>query len=216
MRDCESYETLISAWQDQELDRGGQVEMLDHLVRCAGCRDFYLAARGLSGLVAVLGASAVPAAPGTLERPSPKIWRRIRQAARSRKPLGGRVLAALGSPFRRPVWAAAAAAVFLAVLFVAVFTLAPSPAGGPLLSAPATAMAEIRIGGNPGGMDDRRFVEVARLVLGADRRYRTAFYEIMKQVVQDTDRDRPSPDLVPPRGEGSGRGEVPETVRGPS
>jgi hypothetical protein len=65
-------------------------------------------------------------------------------------------------------------------------------------------------------MDDRRFVEVTRMVLGADRRYRTAFYEIMKQVVQDTEDNQPSADVYPPRGETLEGAEVPDSRRGPS
>jgi hypothetical protein len=197
MKDCEHYETLISAWQDGELDRPGQVEMLDHLVRCAGCRDFYLGARGLTGLVAAVGGAEVG------ERPSPEVWRRIQRAAGSRESSSKRG----AKPWWRlpaPVWAGAAAALVALLVILAI------PRGG------RPAAADIRLGGNPGGMDDLRFVEVTRMVLGADRRYRTAFYEIMKQVVRDTEENQPSRDILPPRGEVREGVEIPDSRHGPS
>ncbi|HMC82344.1 MAG TPA: zf-HC2 domain-containing protein, partial [Candidatus Polarisedimenticolia bacterium] len=79
MRDCEQHEIRISAWMDEELDREGQEAMLDHLVRCPGCRDFYLGARGLAGLAAAIRTQARAPAP------SPEVWRLIERSARSSK-----------------------------------------------------------------------------------------------------------------------------------
>jgi len=203
MRDCEHCEVLVSAWHDSELDREGQVEMLDHLVRCPDCRDFYLAARGLADLVATVRE------PVAAEEPSPEIWRRIERSAQAREPVAGR---------RRPwmlrfpgrAWAAAAAVALLLLFGPAlVRDRIPSPF-------PAPSGAEIRIGENPGGMDDARFVEVTRAVLGADRRYREAFYEVMKQVVQDTQGGEPTMDQLPPPPEGQESPESPESILGPS
>jgi hypothetical protein len=205
MRDCEHYEILVSAWQDGELDRSGQVEMLDHLVRCAGCREFYLGSRGLAGLVAAVRPSTAG------ERASPEVWSRIEESARARK--AGRTRRAGGwwRILPLPAWAAAGAAA--AALFV---ILGTPPGELPSPADPRTAVTEIRLGGNPGGMDEARFLEVTKMVLGADRKYRSAFYEIMKQVVEDTQGSAPSMDPLPQRGESRFRVEPPETVRGPS
>jgi len=207
MKNCDHCEILVSAWHDGELDRPGQVEMLDHLVRCAGCRDFYLAARGLAGLVAAVRS------PAAAERPSPEIWRRIERSAvpgeAAPKPRGAGPRA---WRFPVPAWAAAAAAA--AVLLV-IF-------GPPLVrnrispAAPAPTGGEIRLGGNPAGMDDARFVELTKTVLGADRKYREAFYEVMKQVVRDTQGSQPAMDGFVLPAEGRENGEPPEALRGPS
>jgi hypothetical protein len=203
---CEHCEILVSAWHDGELDRGGQVEMLDHLVRCAGCRDFYFAARGLAGLVIAVRA------PATAEEPSPEVWRRIEQSTTSREPVPARGGA---RPWMRrfPVraWAAAAAAAVLLIIFGPPLVRDRTPT-----DSRTTAGAEIRLGGNPAGMDDARFIELARTVLGADRKYREAFYEVMKQVVRDTQGSEPSMDGLLPPGEGRESAEPPENVRGPS
>lgn len=200
-RDCEHCEMLVSAWHDGELDRGGQVEMIDHLVRCAGCRDFYRDARGLDGLAAALRE------PATVEQPAPEIWRRIDRASRSRWP--ARMRGGAFAWVRRvpvPAWAAAAvAAVALVVL--------GSPLGPGRV--PATSVAggaAIRLGENPGGMDDERFVALTTSVLGADRKYREAFYQVMKQVVEDTgDREATREVFRPPGEERGSAGE-----RGPA
>jgi putative zinc finger protein len=203
MKDCEHYETLISAWHDSELDRSGQVEMLDHLMRCPGCRNFYLDARGLAGLVAAVGN------PNAGEVPSPGVWRRIERSSRSRGP--GRLLVA--GPKRRfwaPAWGVAAAAAVLLILFNSPWGKGPIPLRSP------TSRTEIRLGGNPGGMNDEQFVELTKRVLGADKKYRTAFYEIMRQVVEDTQESVPSSDLLLRQGEGRQVPEAPENVGGPS
>jgi hypothetical protein len=83
---------------------------------------------------------------------------------------------------------------------------------GPTTGAPA----EIHLGANPAGMDDAHFVELTREVLGADRRYRTAFYEVMKQVVQDSGEREGSPDVLPPSVDGRRTSEPPETRGGRS
>lgn len=203
MKGCEHCEVLVSAWHDSELDRQGQVEMLDHLVRCPGCRDFYVAARGLADLVAAVRE------PAAAEEPSPEVWKRIERSAIPRKPArrGGRPWM-LRLPGR--AWAAAAAAALLILFGPALVkdripSLSPVPAG-----------EEIGIGENPGGMDDARFVELTKAVLGADRRYREAFYEVMKQVVHDTQGGEPDMDPLLPPGEERRSPESPESVLGPS
>jgi hypothetical protein len=65
-------------------------------------------------------------------------------------------------------------------------------------------------------MDDARFVELTKTVLGADKKYRTAFYEIMKQVVEDTQGNEPPSDLLLRQQDRREGDEVPESTGGPS
>jgi hypothetical protein len=65
-------------------------------------------------------------------------------------------------------------------------------------------------------MDDARFVELTKQVLGADRKYRTAFYQIMRQVVEDTEGNEPSGDRLPRQQESRREAEAPESMGGPS
>ncbi len=99
MKNCETYESLVSAWLDDELDRPGQVEFLDHLVRCASCREFYLDARALDGLV---GAVRTPA---EATQPLPDVWQRIERETRTDRSRSARR--------RIPAWALQAAAVLV-------------------------------------------------------------------------------------------------------
>jgi hypothetical protein len=204
MRDCEHFEILISAWHDSELDRGGQEEMLDHLVRCPGCRDFYLGARGLAGLVAVVRN------PSAAEAPSPEVWKRIERSARSPKP-GRRLMAGPWKGwFPAPAWGAAAAVAALVVIFSSTLGKGRVP------SDTRMSQMEVRLGEDPDGMNDEQFFELTKRVLGADRKYRTAFYEIMKQVAEDTQGNERSSDLLFRQREKTEGAETPETVHGPS
>jgi hypothetical protein len=75
---------------------------------------------------------------------------------------------------------------------------------------------EVRLGEDPDGMNDEQFFELTKRVLGADRKYRTAFYEIMKQVAEDTQGNERSSDLLFRQREKTEGAETPETVHGPS
>jgi len=164
MNNCEHYEMLVSTWLDGQLDRSEQVECFDHVVRCESCRGFYVDARALDGLVASVRT------PAEAEEPSRELWKRIEWAtARERR-----------KPSRRglPLWALQAAAV----LVLAVGLSAIVWNGG---IAPAPEQAEVLLGQDT-DMTETRFVELTREVLGADRRYHSAMYEIMEQVVRDT------------------------------
>jgi predicted anti-sigma-YlaC factor YlaD len=164
MSSCEHHETLVSAWLDGQLERNEQVECLDHLVRCGACRGFYLEARALDGLVAALRTPAGAAAP------SPEIWKRIEWAARrktTQRPARRRV----------PGWALQAAAVLVVAVGLSVLLWNNRVA-------PAPAQAEVLLG--QGTMSEERFVELTREVLQADRRYHSAMFQIMEQVVHDT------------------------------
>jgi hypothetical protein len=165
MKNCEHIETLVSTWLDDQLDRQGQVECLDHVVRCASCRDFYVQARSLDGLVAAVRT------PEGAERPSPDVWKRIEWVARKERK----------QPARRriPAWALQAAA--LVVVAVGLSVLVWNGVG----VAPPPEQAEILLGSNA-EMTEDRFVELTREVLQAEPRYHSAMFRVMEQVVRDT------------------------------
>ena len=204
MRDCEHYETLLSTWHDGELDHGGQIEMLDHLVGCSGCREFYLDVRGLAGVVAMVRT------PAAAETPSPEVWRHIERSTRSESSSRPSFAGSWKRWFPTPAWGVAAAAAVFLVVFSSTVGRRMSPLQ------PRTSLTEIRLGANPDGMDDARFVELTKTVLGADKKYRTAFYEIMKQVVEDTQGNEPPSDLLLRQQDRREGDEVPESTGGPS
>jgi predicted anti-sigma-YlaC factor YlaD len=165
MKNCEDFEILVSTWLDGPLDRSDQMKCLDHLVRCEGCRTFYVDARALDGLVSAVRTPADAASP------SPEMWKRIDWMTRAGEK---RV-----SVRRVPAWALrAAAGVVVAVgLTVAMWI------GDPF--APPPEQAEILLG-QGAEMTDTRFVELTREVLESEPRYRSAMFQIMEQVVRDT------------------------------
>ncbi len=174
MKNCESYESLVSVWLDDELDRPGQVECLDHLMRCASCRGFYLDARALDGLV------------GAIRRPTEAtepshVWKRIERATRKDR----------ARPARRriPAWALQAAAVIVVGVGLSFMVWS-----GRMLEAPLPDQAEVVLGENSGQMTDTRFVELTMEVLRAERHYHSAMLEVMGQVVRDTAETREASD----------------------
>jgi hypothetical protein len=189
MNTCEHFEILVSTWLDSQLDRRGQVECLDHLARCAACRDFYIEARSLDGLVAAVRT------PADAETPSPDVWKRIEWVARKDRK----------QPARRriPAWALQAAAVV--VVAVGLSVLVWNGVG----VAPAPAQAEILLSSDT-DMTETRFVELTREVLQADRRYHAAMFLIMEQVVRDT--ASPGETLVEEAVQRSDEGEVGENA----
>ena len=164
MNSCEHYETLVSAWLDDQLDRSGEIECLDHLVRCSACREFYVDARALDGLVAAIR-DPVPS-----EAPSPEVRRRIEWIVRRevRRPAAPRI----------PVWARNAAAAVVLGLGLAL----AGWYGGP---GPATQPVELVLG-QGGDMTEARFVELTKEVLRAEPRFRSAMQGILQQVARDT------------------------------
>jgi hypothetical protein len=202
MSDCERYEILVSSWLDAQLERADQIEMLDHLVRCARCREFYLSGRALSGLLAAAGSEALA------EQPSPHVWERIERSSEERasERRGGWAWARARQFQMGALTAAAAVLVVLGVLVTRPerpASVAPEPAG-------------IRLGEDAGRMSDARFVELTAEVLRADRRYREAFYEVMRQVERDTSDDESSVDLHRPAEDVREERPAPETTRGRS
>ena len=55
-----------------------------------------------------------------------------------------------------------------------------------LPGAPTPEQAEVLISEDVGHMTDGRFVELTKEVLRADRRYHSALFQIMEQVIRDT------------------------------
>ncbi len=170
MKNCEHFESQSSAWLDAQLDRPDQVECLDHLVRCASCREFYVDARALDGLLSAIRT------PADATKPSPEVWKRIEWTTRSDR--------ARSSRRRIPAWAMQAAAVLVLAIGLA-FTVW----NGGVLDAPMPDQAEITLG-ESSDMTDSRFVELTREVLRADRQYHSEMYRIMEQVVADTETTR--------------------------
>jgi predicted anti-sigma-YlaC factor YlaD len=165
MSDCERHEILVSTWLDGQLEREGQIECLDHLVRCAACRSFYADARALDGLVELVRPTAA------LERPSPELWARIATAASTTG--AGSVRRA-----RVPAWALRTAAGVVVVLGLGLALwnggFAPPPRG-----------VDVVLGGS-NQMTDARFVELTKEVLESDSRYRLAMYRVLDQVARST------------------------------
>ncbi len=175
MKTCEPIEQHISTWLDDELDRPGQMELLDHGVRCASCREFYQEARALDGLLASVRT------PRTAEAPSRKVWDRIERSASGRSALSG-----------LPAWAwRAAAAVVVAAGLGFLFWL-----GGPPQPAEEPIDAEVHLGG--GEMSEERFIQLTREVLSAEPRYHAAMQQVMDQVLQDTEVREASAEPVVP------------------
>jgi predicted anti-sigma-YlaC factor YlaD len=164
MKNCEHFETQLSTWVDDRLERREQIECLDHVVRCDSCREFYLDARALDGLVAQVRT------PVGAEDPSPEVWQRIQWVTRKQRQRSARS--------RIPLWALQAAAVVVVAVGLSVVVWN----GG---SAPAPDQAEIMLSSNP-DMTETRFIELTKEVMQADRRYHSAMYRIMEQVVRDT------------------------------
>jgi predicted anti-sigma-YlaC factor YlaD len=191
MNSHEDYEILVSSWIDGQLERPRQVEMLDHLARCESCRQFYLEARGLEGLMASVRE------PRAAEPPSPQVWDRIEFASRRRR-------ARVPSWRRRvPAWAMQAAAVLVVAVGLGVVFW-----GGRANLAPRPADAEIVLGEATGQMTETRFVDLTKEVLRADRRYHAAMHEVMEHVLRDTTVREASGEVTPARLERIDTGET--------
>ena len=169
MNTCEQHEILVSTWLDGQLEREGQIECLDHLVRCAACRAFYADARALDGLVALVRPAAAH------EPPSPELWARIASAASAP---GERAREHAAKRARVPAWALQAAAGVVVVLGIGLALWN----GG---FAPRTPGEEVLLGANT-QMTDARFVELTKEVLESDSRYRLAMYRVLEQVSRTT------------------------------
>lgn len=160
---CERYEILASTSMDEALDRDEQQELLDHVVRCESCREFFVDARALEGLSVMTGARAAT------EEPSPEIWAQIesRAADGDQRRTGG-----------MPAWAWRAAA---ALLLGAALAFVPWPAA-PTNDLNARQM-DVVLEGDRGDMTEGRFLQLTGEILRADRRFHFAMQEVMEKVI---------------------------------
>lgn len=168
MSDCNDHEVNLSSWLDGQLDRPGQVETLDHLVRCAACREFYRDARALDGMLASVREPADTVSPG------PEVRRRIEQAVRP----------------RRTGWGTTEFLRVAAVLVISV-GLGWFFWGG-LNGVTPSSEIDVQLGERAGRMSEQRFFELTTEVLQAEPRYHTVMYEVMEQVLRDTADDEAS------------------------
>lgn len=166
MKRCKEYEVELSALIDGESDPATAVELLDHVIQCASCSEFYRELRSFQSLVDDL--SPEPA-PEQAEAPARR-ERRFRW---------------LGAT---PRWAWGAAAVLIvAVGAIGLWISGPfEPSSGPPLE-PLGRERIITLDRDKGSMNEQRFVELATELLQADRRYQQEMYQILTQVGQTTE-----------------------------
>lgn len=185
---CEHHETQVSAWLDGELERAGQVELLDHLARCGPCRGFYLEARALDGLMAIAGSRDGG------EEAAPELWEGIAHRAAERDETGTR----RRLPSR--VWKIAATVLLAAGLALLLWPSRPADVVPVAADTPSDEI-EILLEEDSGRMSESRFVELASEVLRADRKYHFAMYEVMDQVIRDTGGQEGTAEPPPSEGE---------------
>ncbi len=157
---CESYELRLSAWLDENIDRIEQHELVDHLVRCSECREFYAQSRALAGLVTMADGGA------ELEAPPAELWERIQERV-AQPPASSSAW----------VWRAAAA-----LLLGAALAFLPWPATQP---DDRSGRMDIVLEADRGDMTESRFLQLAAEVLRADRRYHFAMQQVMDRVIDE-------------------------------
>lgn len=181
MKRCKEYEVELSALIDGESDPATAIELLDHMIQCASCSEFYRELRSFQSLVDDMSPESVPqsvAAP----------------ARRERRPRW------LGAA---PRWAWGVAAVLIVAVGAIGLWVAgpfePSSDSGP---GPTEEGMVIQLGEDSGDMDEQRFVELAAELLRADSRYQQEMYQILGQVGQTAERGESS--ALEARTEGEG------------
>lgn len=175
MKSCEEYEIELSSLLDGELPPQAAGEALEHAFGCAGCRDFYRAARRLESAGAELRRSA----------PRPQAenaagWRRVQ--ARLAEPTG--VARWLPS---RALRAAALVVLGVGGGYVLSGVLRPLPGTAPARTAAAApggsgVVAASAATAAPAAMDEHRFVALADELLRADVRYQRAMLQVLRLV----------------------------------
>ena len=178
---CEAFELSLSAMIDGELESPEQLLVIDHLLACAPCRDFYRQARALGSLV--MSESATQAVePAPLE-----VWDRIVTETglqeRERLDRSGAVL--FSGPWLRRHRHVPRALGLAAALVVAVglWLLRPTaPDTRALGPADDSDVVEVVLEQDKGAMSDERFLELTTEILKADRGYHRKMLEIMSVV----------------------------------
>lgn len=182
---CDVFETSISALIDGELEAGEQLPVIDHLLECRSCREFYRQARSLGDMVVSSRSQAADPAPEEL-------WRRI--AAESG--IGRRMQPAFAARFRR-ISARAIGIAAAVLLGVGLFRLLPSTGAPPPPAAEeetADSDVDVVLEEDRGAMSDDRFLELTMEILKADRRYHKKMLDVMSVVTAMTEEPEGSPD----------------------
>jgi len=170
MKRCEEYEVELSAMLDGESDPATAVGLMDHVCRCASCRDFYQELRSFQSLVDDMS-------PALAERPDFARTTDTGIRGPSRRWFGW-----LSAP-PRWAWAPAVIVIVAVGLWAAgsgVFTEQPGVDFG-------DGIVTIELEGDELSVDDERFVELASEILSADKRYQYQMYMILDQVRQNTE-----------------------------
>ena len=162
---CELLEVEVSTLIDGEMEGRAVPGMVDHLLTCPSCREFYRLARGLEAEIAEASGCDVSDLP-------PGLWSRVESALDT-----ARIVGASTPRLRLTAWALGLAAAL--VLLVGGWSLARLwPASG----SSRPRVLEVQLAGDPGGMSDERFLELTVELLQADRRYHHKMQEIMTAV----------------------------------
>lgn len=181
MTGCERHEVALSALVDGELAADEAAGVLDHVVGCATCREFYRAARALD-------ARLLDARSGAPDGPAPEsVWRRI-EATHAAGP------ASRAPSVPRWPFAVAAAAVLTASVVALLGTRGPLTVG-------VRPIDVIVVEGDRGRMNDRRFLELTKELLKADRKYHSEMLRVLHQVSRGPGGEGPpedGPDAVSP------------------
>lgn len=179
MSGCEQHRAELSALLDGESQAGAIVETLDHLVRCADCRDFYRDLRSFQGRIDALpGVAVTEPAPAAIPRPADTI--RSFPARRRQAP-------------PRWVWHLAAMLV-IAVGLTTLLLQAPITGEGDGAGGPVAAVATE---GPETAMSDQRFAGLTAELLEADVRYQRRMYAILGSVGADRGLDEaPAEELL--------------------
>lgn len=179
---CSVFETSLSALIDGELEVEEQLPVIDHLLECPSCREFYHRARGLDDMVVTSQSQDADPVPE-------EVWHRI--AAESGL---GRPLPVLRGPWSVRAFGLAAALI----LGLGLWWILPSAPEG---SVPETAEEELAGGDvdvvleeDRGSMSEDRFRQLTMEILKADRRYHRKMLDVMSVVTAMTTEPEGSPD----------------------
>jgi hypothetical protein len=196
MSRCEIIEINISALLDGEADLHEQVEVIEHILTCSSCRQFFDESRELQDLVDLLPAEGKAAVlESNISKESDEHPER---GAFRQSPRGSRQL---------PVWMQVAAVLLL--LMTSFWFGHNSTDYLANNSGPAPAIersVDVQLASNPGGMDESEFIALTLELLQADSRYQRKMYEILGAIQDDVDYS--GGEIVTARGAGEGNGSL--------
>ncbi len=190
MSNCERFEMQISALIDEELSPREAKQLIDHLLDCQACQQFYREAGTLQQLTEDMTLAAeLDGSPVVV--PEQKRF----------------ILSFPTLPGRRLVWGAAASVAILACLIAE--QVIPDPTG--FFGAREAVAQTITLGEDSGKMTDGRFVELTTEILKADSDYQHMMYDLLDQVQRSEYVDERT-DLIASSGEFAGGARDPETA----